>query len=119
MAIAIILSCLGLFGLVAMAVNSKRNEIGIRKVLGAQVSQIIGLYSWKYARLVLVAFLVAIPLSHIAINQWLSTFAHRVEIGVEMYFVAGLITVFIAAATILFKVIEAATLNPADVLRDN
>lgn len=72
---AIMLSCFGLFGLVAMAIAGKRSEIGIRKVLGARVEQIVRLYSWKYTKLVLLAFLIAVPVSYYAMDKWLQTFA--------------------------------------------
>jgi putative ABC transport system permease protein len=115
---AIILSCFGLFGLVAMAIAGRRSEIGVRKVLGATVVQIVSFYSWKYTRLVLLSFLIAMPVSYYYLEKWLETFAFRIDLGVQIYFVAGIITLGIAFLTVVYKILEAALSNPAQVLRD-
>ena len=115
---AIILSCFGLFGLVAMAIAGRRSEIGVRKVLGATVVQIVSFYSWKYTRLVLLSFLIAMPVSYYYLEKWLETFAFRIDLGVQIYVVAGIITLGIAFLTVVYKILEAALANPAQVLRD-
>lgn len=115
---AIILSCFGLFGLVAMAIAGKRSEIGVRKVLGARVEQIIRLYSWKYIRLVLVAFVIAIPASYFALEKWLQTFAYRINLDFKIYLAAGVIIMTVAFLTVVYKIMQAALTNPAQVLRD-
>ena len=115
---AIILSCFGLFGLVAMAIAGKRSEIGVRKVLGASVEQIVRLYSWKYTKLVLIAFFIAMPLSYYALEKWLETFAYRINLDFKIYLLAGIITMGIAFLTVVYKILEAAMTNPAHVLRD-
>ena len=115
---AIILSCFGLFGLVAMAIAGRRSEIGVRKVLGATVAQIVRLYSWKYTQLVLLSFLFAMPVSYYFLEKWLETFAFRIDLGVRIYIIAGIITLGIAFLTVVYKIMEAALANPAHVLRD-
>jgi len=115
---AIILSCFGLFGLVAMAIAGRRSEIGVRKVLGATVAQIVRLYSWKYTRLVLISFLIAMPVSYYTLEKWLETFAYRIDLDVKIYLMAGIITMSIAFLTVVYKILEAALANPAHVLRD-
>jgi putative ABC transport system permease protein len=115
---AIILSCFGLFGLVAMAIAGKRSEIGVRKVLGASVEQIVGLYSWKYTRLVLLSFLIAMPVSYYALEKWLETFAFRIDLDIKIYLMAGFVTMGIAFITVIYKILEAALINPALVLRN-
>jgi putative ABC transport system permease protein len=118
MLIAIVLSCFGLFGMVAMAIAGKRSEIGVRKVLGASVIQIINSYSWKYTKLVAIAFLMAIPVSYFSLNMWLESFAYRINLEVYNFIIAGFIIVAISLFTILYKIGEAALANPAHVLRD-
>lgn len=115
---AIMLSCFGLFGLVAMAISGKRSEIGVRKVFGAQVQQLVGLYSWKYTKLVLIAFILASPVSYIALEKWLQIFAYRINLDFTIYLAAGLITVGIAFSTIIYKILEATLANPVSVLRE-
>ena len=115
---AIILSCFGLFGLVAMAITGRRSEIGVRKVLGATVAQIVRLYSWKYTRLVLLSFLIAMPVSYYFLEKWLETFTYRIDLGIQIYIIAGIITLSIAFLTVVYKILEAALSNPAQVLRD-
>jgi putative ABC transport system permease protein len=115
---AIILSCFGLFGLVAMAIAGKRSEIGIRKVLGSRVEQIVRLYSWQYTRLVLVAFVIAMPMSYYLLEKWLETFAFRIALDFKIYLLAGIITMSVAFLTVIYKILEAALANPAEVLRE-
>ena len=117
MSIAIILSCLGLFGMVALGLESRKKEIGIRKVLGAQVLQIIWLFTSKYFKLVVVAFIIAVPISYYLINQWLLNFAYRVEVNVYVYMIAAIIICGISLATISMKIIKPALENPVDALR--
>lgn len=118
MIMAIILSSAGLFGLVAMAILGKKSEIGIRKILGAPVSNIVMLYSWRYTRLVSIAFVLAIPVSYYALEKWLSGFAYRVELGVGIYLIGALVVIGIALLTVFVKIIEAATENPINVIRN-
>lgn len=115
---AIILSCLGLFGMVAMAIASKRSEIGIRKVLGARVTQIVTTYGSTYLTLVGISFLLAVPISYVFFERWLETFAYRINIGVTVYAISLGLLLVLAVLTILYKIIEAAVANPVNVLRE-
>jgi putative ABC transport system permease protein len=101
-----------------MAIAGKRSEIGVRKVLGASVEQIVGLYSWKYTRLVLMSYLIAMPVSYYALEKWLETFAFRIDLDIKIYMMAGFITMGIAFITVIYKILEAALINPALVLRN-
>ncbi|MEQ8425612.1 MAG: FtsX-like permease family protein, partial [Cyclobacteriaceae bacterium] len=119
MAIATILSCLGLFGIVALGMESRKKEIGIRKILGAQVQQIVWLFTNSYLKLVLIAFLLAAPVSYYLINEWLATFAYRIEIKPGIFASAAAIIVVVALATITLKVLNAALRNPVEALRSD
>jgi ABC-type antimicrobial peptide transport system permease subunit len=115
--LAIIVSCLGLFGLASFAAQKRRKEIGIRKVVGASVSQVLTLLSVDFLKLVLVAVVVAFPLSWWAMNQWLDNFAYRTPIGAGIFLVTGAAILFITLLTISFQSVRAALANPADSLR--
>ena len=80
--------------------------------------QIVGLYSWRYTRLVLLAFLIAMPISFFVLEKWLETFAFRIALDFKIYLLAGLVTMGIAIITVVYKILEAALINPAQVLRD-
>ncbi len=115
--LAIIVSCLGLFGLSTFVVEQRTKEIGIRKVLGASVAGIVGLLSKGFMTLVLTAFLLAIPITWYFMNDWLSNFAYRVDIHWSIFALAGVLAAVIAFATISFQSIRAAVANPVDALR--
>jgi putative ABC transport system permease protein len=115
--LAIIISCLGLFGLAAFTAQKKQKEIGIRKVVGASVSNIAAMLSKDFLKLVLIAILVAFPLSWWAMNQWLNNFAYRIDIGAGVFFIAGASIIFITLLTISFQAIKAAIANPVKSLR--
>jgi putative ABC transport system permease protein len=115
--IAIIISCLGLFGLVAFTAQRRQKEIGVRKVVGATVSNIIMMLSKDFLKLVLIAVLIAFPLSWWAMNQWLNGFAFRTHIGVYVFIIAGASIIFITLLTISFQAIKAAVTNPIRSLR--
>jgi putative ABC transport system permease protein len=114
---AILIACLGLFGLVTYAAEQRMKEIGIRKVLGANVSGIVALLSRDFARLVLIASLIAFPLAWWAMNQWLRSFAYRIGISWWIFVVAGLAAVTIALLTVSLQTIRAAVANPIRSLR--
>ncbi len=116
MAIAIALSCLGLFGLVALGLESRKKEIGVRKVLGAEIRQIVWLFSSKYLRLVIVAFIIAVPISYYLVNEWLLNFAYRIDVGLWVYLVAAAIIIGVSGITITAKILKAALSNPVDAL---
>ena len=114
---AILIACLGLFGLVTYAAEQRVKEIGIRKVLGARVGGIVTLLSKDFARLVLIASLIAFPVAWWAMEKWLQSFAYRVGISWWIFVVAGLLAILIALVTVSFQTIRAAVANPVRSLR--
>jgi putative ABC transport system permease protein len=116
-ALAIFISCLGLLGLVMYTITQRTKEIGVRKVLGASVSQIIALISKDFLRLVLIAFIIATPLAWIGIDQWLQNFAFRTTVSWWIFGAAGLFMMAISFITLSFQTIRAAIANPVNSLR--
>jgi len=116
-ALAIFVSCLGLFGLSLFTAEQRTKEIGIRKTLGATVSGIVGLMSKDFLVLVGVANFIAWPVSYLIMNRWLQNFAYRVDIGLWIFALAAALALVIALLTISFQTIKAATANPVDSLR--
>ena len=115
--IAIFIACLGLFGLSAFTISQRVKEIGVRKVLGASVPQIVTELSKDFLKLVLIAAIIALPLSWYFMSQWLHDFASRINISVWVLLMAGVAAVVIAFATISFQSIKAALANPVKSLR--
>lgn len=115
--IAIIISCLGLFGLTAYTAEQRKKEIGVRKVLGSSVSDIVRLLSKDFMRLVLLAILLAIPLAWWAMQNWLESFAYHIEVNWLVFAIAGLAAVSIALLTVSFQAFKAAVANPVKSLR--
>ncbi len=115
--LAIIISCLGLFGLAAYTAEQRRKEIGVRKVLGANVTTIVRLLSADFMKLVFIAIVLAVPLAWWAMQQWLQGFAYRIDISIWVFVLAGLTAVFIALATVSFQAVKAAIANPVKSLR--
>jgi len=115
--IAILISCLGLYGLAAFTAQTKTREIGIRKVLGASISGIVSLIGADFLKLVLVAIAVACPLAWLIMKSWLDGFAYRITIGWWMFVVAGVLAVLITMATVSFHAIKAAMASPVKSLR--
>ncbi|HUP11496.1 MAG TPA: FtsX-like permease family protein, partial [Niastella sp.] len=116
-ALSLLIACLGLFGLTTFIVERKTKEIGIRKVLGASVTGIVGLLSKDFVKLVLVALLIASPLAWYFMDNWLQDFAYRININWWVFLIAGLIAVVIALLTVSFQAIKAAIANPVKSLR--
>ncbi|WP_183580825.1 ABC transporter permease [Mucilaginibacter sp. X5P1] len=114
---AILISCLGLFGLAAFSAEQRNKEIGIRKVLGASVSGIVQLLSKDFLQLVLISFVIATPIAWYAMNKWLQAFAYRISLSWWMFALAGVIAVFIALFTVSFQAIKAALNNPIKSLK--
>ncbi|MTI88449.1 MAG: FtsX-like permease family protein [Balneolaceae bacterium] len=114
---AILIACLGLFGLAGLTAVNKTKEIGIRKVLGAGISQIIFLLNKGIVKLILMSIIIAAPLSWYVMEQWLSDFAYSIEIGAGLFFVTGIATLLIALITVSYYSIKAAMVNPVDSLR--
>jgi putative ABC transport system permease protein len=115
--LAIVIACLGLFGLVAFVTMQRTKEIGIRKVLGASILSIIALLSKDFIKLVLIAFVIATPIAWYAMHQWLQEFAYQVDIGMNVMVMAGIIALLIALLTVSFQAIKAALANPVKSLR--
>ena len=116
-ALTIFISCLGLFGLAAYMAESRIKEIGIRKVLGASVTDITGLLSKEFLRLVTISFVIASPIAWLVMHSWLATYTYRVAIGWWVFALTGFLSLFIALATVSFQAIKAALANPIKNLR--
>ena len=114
---AIFIGCMGLFGLAAFSAEQRTKEIGIRKVLGASVFNIITLLSRNFLLLVLLASLIAFPLAWWALNSWLENFPYRVNISWWVFGIAVVAALFIAFVTVSFQSLKAATVNPVKSLR--
>jgi putative ABC transport system permease protein len=115
--LAILVACLGLFGLATYIAEQRTKEIGIRKVLGASVNGIVGLLSKDFIRLVLIAFCLAVPFAWFIMNKWLEDFAYRTQINWWIFILAGVLAMVIALTTISFQAIKAALANPVKNLR--
>lgn len=115
--IAILIGCLGLYGLVAFTAMQRTKEVGIRKVLGASVSNIVSLFSKDFIKLVLLANVIAWPLAYYAMNQWLENFAYRIEVNGWVFAIAGAAAILITMLTISYQAIKAALANPVKSLR--
>jgi len=115
--LAILISCLGLFGLATLTVQQRTKEIGIRKVLGASVSGILVLLTKDFIKLIVFASIVSTVVSYMALNQWLEGFAYRIDLGWELFVVSGIVIMCIGILTIGYKSGQAATANPVNSLR--
>lgn len=115
--LTIFVACLGLFGLVTYTAEQRTKEIGIRKVLGASVTQVTQMLSKEFLKLVLIASLIAFPAAWWAMNKWLQSFAYRIQISWWVFAVAGLAALLIALITVSFHAIKAALANPVKSLR--
>ncbi len=115
--LAILIACLGLFGLTAYAAERRAKEIGIRKVLGASVPSIVALLSKDFLKLVGIAFVIAAPVAYFAMQRWLEDFAYRIELGPWVFVGAGVLVLVIALATVSYQAIRAALANPVEALR--
>jgi putative ABC transport system permease protein len=116
-ALAILIACLGLFGLAAYAAEQRTKEIGIRKVLGATVSHITAMLSKDFLKLVVIAAIIAFPLAWWAMHSWLQDFAYRTTISWWVFIMAGVLAALIAVVTVSFQTIKAAIMNPVKSLR--
>jgi putative ABC transport system permease protein len=115
--IAVFISCLGLYGLVSFMAVQRTKEIGVRKVLGASVSNIIYLFSKEFTWLVLIGFLIAIPAAYYLMNSWLENFVYRIQISLGVFVIAVIGSLAIAWITVGYKSIKAALANPVKSLR--
>jgi putative ABC transport system permease protein len=115
--LAVIIGCLGLFGLAAFTAQQRRKEVGVRKVLGATVPQLVALLSTDFLKLVAIAVVVATPAAYVAMNRWLEGFAYRVELGPGLFLGAGAIALGVALATVSWQALRAAWADPVMALR--
>ncbi|MBN2009406.1 ABC transporter permease [candidate division KSB1 bacterium] len=115
--IAILISCLGLFGLAAFTAERRTKEIGVRKVLGSSVPQLIALLTGDFTKIVLASMLVSLPVSFFITRHWLDSFAYRIELNVWYFLGAGMLTLLIAWLTVGAQAIRAALVNPVEALR--
>jgi ABC-type antimicrobial peptide transport system permease subunit len=115
--LAIIVSCLGLFGLSIYTIGQRIKEIGIRKVLGASVGSIVTLLSKDFLKLVALGILIASPVAWYALHKWLEAFAYKINVGWWIFLFSGSLVVIIAFFTISFQSVRAALMNPAKSLR--
>jgi putative ABC transport system permease protein len=115
--IAILISCLGLFGLATYTAQVRTREIGVRKVLGASVTGIIELLAKDFIKLVIIAIVIATPIAWYAMSRWLQDFAYRIDVQWWVFVLAGLLALVIALLTVSFQSIKAALMNPVKSLR--
>jgi predicted permease len=115
--LAIVITCLGLFGLAAYTAERRTKEIGVRKVLGASVTSIAGLLSEDFLKLVILSSLISFPVAWWLMHNWLQNYAYRIEISWWIFIVAAVLAIFIALFTISFQAIKAALANPVKSLR--
>lgn len=116
--LAILVGCLGLFGLSGYSISQRTKEIGIRKVLGATTAGVVGLLSIDFLKLVAVAMLLAAPLAWYGMNQWLNNFSYRIDLQWWMFVLAGILALGVAFFTICFQSVKAALANPINSLRN-
>lgn len=115
--LAILIACLGLFGLASYMVEQRTKEIGIRKVVGANEGIIIKMISKEFLTLTSISIIIAFPIAFYMMNSWLQNYVYRTELGVMVFIIAAIITIAITFITISYKAYKASILNPASSLR--
>jgi putative ABC transport system permease protein len=115
--LTIFISCIGLFGLSVLSAEKRTKEIGIRKVLGASVRNVVSILSTDFLKLVIIALLMAIPVAWLAANKWLQNYPYRITLNFWMFTGAGVLVMFISLFTVSFQAIKAAIANPVKSLR--
>ncbi|MCF2443686.1 ABC transporter permease [Dyadobacter sp. CY345] len=115
--LAIVISCLGLLGLAAFTAEQRTKEIGIRKVLGANVGSVIALLSKDFVKLIIIAIFIATPIAWYAVNKWLASFVYHIDLTFEIFALAGAIAILVAMFTVSFQSIKAALMNPVKSLQ--
>jgi putative ABC transport system permease protein len=116
-ALTIIIACLGLLGLAAFMAEQRTKEIGVRKVLGASVANILFLLSKDFTRLIAIATLIAAPIAHLGLQRWLQSFAYHISVGPEIFVLAGATALLVALLTVGYQAVKAALANPVEALR--
>ena len=115
--LAILIACLGLFGLASFSAEQRTKEIGVRKVLGATVGNLLFLMSKEFTKWVIIANLIAWPLAYYLMKTWLADFAYRINIGLGTFLLSGLLTLVIALLTVSYQSVKAALANPVDSIK--
>ncbi len=116
-ALAIVITCLGLFGLSAITAAQRTKEVGIRKILGASRVIIVRLLSVEFLKLTAIANIIAWPIAYVVMSRWLQDFSYRIDIGIWAFLIATALALAIAMITISFQTFKAATANPVEALR--
>jgi putative ABC transport system permease protein len=116
--LAIVIACLGLFGLAAFSADQRKKELGIRKLHGASIHQLVFLFSSEFTKLVALSIVIATPIAYLMTDYWLSNFAYRTPIDIWVFIVAGLTAMSIAIFTVGFQSFSAANTNPVEVLKN-
>lgn len=117
-AVAILIGCIGLFGLVSFMARNKTKEVGIRKTLGASVAQVVGLFSKEFLILIMISFVLSAPLSWYFMEEWLKNFAYRIHPGAQTFLLGIAVSLVVVCGTVGFRAYSAAVANPVDALRD-
>ena len=115
--LAILISCLGLFGLVSYVAEQKKKEIGVRKILGASINSIIQLLTKDFVKLVIIAFFIAVPISYMLMQRWLENYTYKIDIQWWTFLLAGSGALIITLLTVGFHSIKSATINPIESIR--
>ena len=116
--LAILVACLGLFGLASYITSLRSKEVGVRKVLGASLNQLLRLLTWDFVKLVVISIIIAAPLSWWLMKNWLDDFENRIQLGLGIFLIPALIIMLIAVLTVAFHTFKTARLNPAETLHD-
>jgi putative ABC transport system permease protein len=117
--LAIFISCLGLFGLATFTAGQRTKEIGVRKVLGATATSVVGLLSKDFLKPLLIAISIATPLAWFVMDRWLSNYAYKVHLDWWIFALAGFLAICIAMLTVSYQSIKSALMNPVTSLREN
>ena len=117
--IAIFIGCIGLYGLISYVAQQKTKEVGIRKVMGASVNNIMMIFSKEFIILIIIAFAIAAPLAGMGMGEWLNSFEYKIDLGFHVYLTGMLVTLLIALVTVGYKTYKSATANPVESLNNN
>lgn len=115
--IGIFIACLGLFGLASFIAEQRTKEIGVRKVLGSSIVEVVTLLTKDFAKWVLLANVFAWPVAYFAVTRWLQNFAYKIDIGISVFIISSASALLIALLTVGYQTIKTATANPVDSLR--
>jgi putative ABC transport system permease protein len=117
--LAILVACMGIFGLTALTISRRVKEIGIRKIFGARISQIVNMVIKEFVILVVIANLIAWPVVYLVMRNVFRNYPYRIEMGIHYFLIAGIASLIIAVLTIMYLAIKAALSNPVDAIRND